>query len=111
MKARCVKTTSDGVRHALTVGALYEVVGIEAGDYRILDDAGEPCLFSPELFQVVDPRRPSDWIVTEESGPEYAYPPEFNKPGFWEDHHDRKPDAVRAFTRFLNERLRTPDVA
>jgi hypothetical protein len=60
---------------------------------------------------VTDSTRPADWIVTEEDGVEYAYPPQFNQAGFWEDYHDRQPDAVRAFARFLNERLRAADVA
>lgn len=111
MKVKCTSRTSKGVHHALTVGALYEIIGIEAGDYRILDDTGEPYLFPANLFQVIEPTRPSDWVATSEDGAEYAYPAQFNEPGFWEDYHDRKADAVRAFARFLNERLRTSEVA
>ena len=32
----------------------YFVIGIEADDYRILNDAGKPYLYPPELFDVLD---------------------------------------------------------
>jgi len=39
------------------------VIGIEAGDLRILNDAGRPYLYSTRLFSVVDSQEPSDWIT------------------------------------------------
>ena len=38
---------------SLTNGKEYEVLGIENGWYRIIDDTGEDYLFAPESFEVV----------------------------------------------------------
>ena len=37
----------------LTSGKLYEVISIERGWYRILNDYGEDYLFPPEYFEIV----------------------------------------------------------
>jgi len=105
MRVKCRNNSFDGARQSLTIGAEYAVLGIEAGDYRILDDSGRPYLFPADLFDVIDADRPSDWIVEQHDGVEYAYPPELNRPGFFEDLHDRDPDATRAFAMYLNKRL------
>jgi hypothetical protein len=39
------------------------VIGIEADQFRILNDAGRPFLYPPRLFSVLDDREPSDWIT------------------------------------------------
>jgi hypothetical protein len=93
------------------VGDAYEVIGIEAGYLRLLDDRGLPSLFSPELFETVDSSRPSHWVVSSEEGDEYAYAPELNQEGFFEDYFDRKPEAIRVFNRYINRHLRLSDVA
>ena len=36
----------------------YFVIGIEADDYRILNDAGKPYLYPPELFDIMDSQYP-----------------------------------------------------
>ncbi len=41
----------------------YVVIGIEADDFRILNDQGRPYLYPADLFEVVDPREPADWVV------------------------------------------------
>jgi len=53
----------------------YFVIGIEADDYRILNDDGKPYLYPPEVFEVIDSRHPPDW-VTElgDDGEQYSYP-------------------------------------
>ena len=58
----------------------YFVIGIEADDYRILNDAGKPYLYPPEIFEVIDSRHPSDW-VTEfgDDGERYSYPAPLNE--------------------------------
>ncbi len=38
---------------SLTVGKSYEVLSVERGWYRILDDTGEDYLFPPDLFEDV----------------------------------------------------------
>jgi hypothetical protein len=84
----------------------YAVIGVEAGDLRILNDAGRPYFYPPGLFAVVDRREPSDWVTAVGSdGERYAYPPPLNKPGFFEDFFDGKSRAVSTFWRVVNHRL------
>lgn len=112
MRVRCRSNQCpDGRSAALTVGETYEVLGIEAGDLRVLDDAGSPVLYEPALFEVIDAGRPSGWTSETIDGDEYAGPPEFNRPGFWEDYHEHEPAARAAFARYLNRHLRTTDAA
>jgi hypothetical protein len=82
------------------------VIGIEADDFRVLNDVGRPYLYPSRLFAVIDWREPADW-VTEfgDDGERYAYPPPLNKPGFFEDFFDDKPRAVSIFWRVVNHRL------
>ena len=35
-------------------GKVYDVISIEEGWYRIIDEEGEDYLYPPELFEVVD---------------------------------------------------------
>lgn len=89
----------------LTVGRVYPVIGIEADDYRILNDEGQPYLYAHELFTVVDAQEPADWETDYgEEGERYAYPPELNEPGFFEDYFDGKTEAIVAFHRYLQRR-------
>ena len=92
----------------LTPGQSYIVIGIEANDLRILNDAGRPYLYPPRLFALVDSREPCDWVTDYgEDGEQYAYPPPLNKPGFFEDFFDDKPEAVGTFWRIVSQRLTT----
>ena len=111
MRVRCIRTQSGGVRHSLTKGEVYEVIGIEAGDYRILDDSGSPVLLEPGLFKVVDRTRPEHWKTEFEDGVEYSYAPELAAPGFFESFHEGKPKTVRAFHHYINRHLRITDAA
>src|SRR5713101_2446088 len=90
----------------VTSGQLYDVIGIEADDLRILNDAGRPFLYPASLFSLVDAREATDW-VTEfgEDGERYSYPPPLNKPGFFEDFFDQRAKAVATFWRVVNHRL------
>jgi hypothetical protein len=90
----------------LTFGQSYLVIGIEAGDLRVLNDAGRPFLYPRNLFSVIDAQEPVDW-VTEfgEDGERYSYPPPLNKSGFFEDFFDQKAKAVAIFWRVVNQRL------
>jgi hypothetical protein len=114
MKVKCIANTepdewdpSINREHRLTVGALYEVIGIEADDYRILNDALDPVLFSPGVFEVVDPTRPDHWVTEHDDGVEYSYAPELRR--IFEDYHDRKPEAIRTFNLYINRHLRLAD--
>lgn len=90
----------------LTFGQPYLVIGIEADEFRILNDAGRPFLYSPNLFLLVDAGEPDDW-VTEfgDDGERYSYPRPLSKAGFFEDFFDRKAKAVATFWRVVNHRL------
>lgn len=111
MRVRCVKNQSGGVRHALTKGQIYEVIGVEAGDYRILDDSGGPVLFDLSLFKIVDRSRPDQWETRYEDGVEYSYASELGAPGFFESFHERDPKAVRTFHQYINRHLRITHAA
>ena len=81
----------------------YWVIGIEADDFRIINDRGRPYLYPARLFDVVDNNEPADWVTHDgEDGERYAYPPPLNGVGFFEDFFDGKPMAVAAFWRVLN---------
>lgn len=111
MRVRCIKNRSGGVRHRLSLRAPYEVIGIEAGWFRIIDDDGMPVLFDPALFKVVDQTRPIHWVSRVRDGAEYAYAPQIGKPGFFEDIHEGDPQARRIFHRYVNEHLRLTEAA
>jgi len=84
----------------------YVVIGIEAGDLRILNNAGRPYLYPSRLFVFLDPREPEDWVSERgKDGERYAYPRALNKPGFFEDFFDDKSKAVSTFWRIVNRRL------
>jgi hypothetical protein len=64
----------------------YFVIGIEADDYRILNNYGKPYLYSSHLFEVIDPGEPNTWITEYgDDGERYSYPPMLNETGFFED--------------------------
>jgi hypothetical protein len=90
----------------LTPDQPYFVIGIEADDYRILNDFGKPYLYPSHLFEVIDPREPSIWITEYgEDGERYSYPPVLNEAGFFEDYFDGKDDALSKFWHVINKRL------
>ena len=90
----------------LTFGQPYVVIGIEADHLRILNDAGRPFLYPPDLFSLSDPKEPGDWITEfGDDGERYSYPPLLNKSGFFEDFFNEKAKAVATFWRVVNQRL------
>jgi hypothetical protein len=86
----------------LTIGREYVVLGIEGDDYRLLDDIGEPILFDPSCFEVVDLQEPAFWLSQfGDQGERYAYPPGWGAPGFFEAWHDREAVVRRVFAEQL----------
>ncbi len=83
----------------------YFVIGIEADDYRVLNDAGKPYLYPPDLFDVMDLLEPSDWITEiGEDGERYSYPEPLNKVDFFEDSCDQKHEQISIFWHVVNQK-------
>lgn len=38
----------------LTQGKIYDVISVEKGWYRVIDDSGEDYLYPPEQFEIID---------------------------------------------------------
>ena len=96
----------------LTPRQSYVVIGIEADDFRILNDQGRPYLYPSQLFEIVDSQEPKDWVTEYgDDGERYAYPPPLNNCGFFEDFFDAKEEAVATFWRVVNQRLAATIVA
>lgn len=83
-------------------GAVYRVIGIEADYYRIIDEDGSPALYDPELFEIIEPSQPEDWVTSfGADGERYAYPPELDKPGLFEDYHDGDETAIAIVREYI----------
>ena len=90
----------------VTEGQPYFVIGIEADDYRTLNDHGKPYLYPPDLFEIIDAHEPSIWVTEYgDDGERYSYPSELNETGFLEDYFDGKDDALSRFWHLVNNRL------
>jgi len=84
----------------------YFVLGIEADDFRILNDHGKPYLYSSALFNVIDSHEPNDWVVEiGDGGERYAYPELLNKVGFFEDFFEQKNEQTSIFWHVVNKML------
>jgi hypothetical protein len=92
-----------------TPGEWYAVIGIEADDFRLLYDRGHPYLYPYQLFEVIDPHEPEDWVteIGEDGEQRYAYPLPLNTGGFFEDFFNVKRGAVATFWQVVNQRLAT----
>jgi hypothetical protein len=90
----------------LSEGQAYFVIGIEADDFRILNDAGRPYLYPADLFIIVDSTEPKDWVgELGDDGERYAYPPQLSRPGFFEDLFDHDANATSTFWHTVNQKL------
>jgi hypothetical protein len=94
--ALTTRDAPDGtVYESLTIGRVYDVLGIEGDWLRLFSDRGEPVLFDPACFEVIEASEPANWVSVVDDGCRYAYPAEWGQPGFFEDWHDGV-SAVRA---------------
>lgn len=102
-----VKLKKDSAEYPdLSAGQPYFVIGIEADDYRILNDAGKPFLYPACLFKVADASEPDDWVTEYgEDGERYAYPEALNAVGFFEDFFDNNQEKISTFWHVVNRRL------
>lgn len=88
MKAKYIKHQKDQA-HNMTIGKVYVVIGIEADSYRIVCDNGEPYLYEPEQFLLIDPQIPEFWCKEKgKDGELYAYPEPWFKGCFFEEYFD-----------------------
>jgi hypothetical protein len=109
MKVSPIKLNdSKGNSLCLTIGRIYEVLGIEADAYRLLTDeeakpyGNQPVLYAPGCFKVIDPEEPDFWICQYgENDERYCYPPEWNEDGFFEDYHDGNQEVRERFWNML----------
>ncbi|MCP4105366.1 MAG: hypothetical protein GY749_07505 [Desulfobacteraceae bacterium] len=98
------------ILHKLTVGKEYEVLGIEADSYRLLDDQNDPVLFDPYSFEISDPTEPDFWnCEIGEDGERYCYPREWLKKNIIESFHDKTEAARQRFWADLRKYY--PDTA
>lgn len=88
MKARYI-TTGEYAGPRMTIGKVYEIIGIEADYYRIINDENDPCLYNPDQFELIEKQEPEFWLsIKGEDGERYAYPLSWLRVGFFEDYHD-----------------------
>ncbi|MBK1704585.1 hypothetical protein CKO40_08545 [Halochromatium glycolicum] len=99
-------TTTQPEYPDLSANQPYFVIGIEADDFRILNDSGKPYLYPAAFFEVIDSQQPADWLTEfGDDGERYAYPAALNAPGFFEDFFDQKPEQTAIFWHELNKVL------
>jgi hypothetical protein len=85
----------------LSINKEYEVIGIEGDYYRILNNEKEPCLYSPECFEILDDSKPKFWVTeVGADGEEYSYPQSWHGVGFFEDYFD---DVKKVVDQFQEE--------
>jgi hypothetical protein len=96
----------DKHKHRLILGKIYDVIGIEADEYRILNENNEPILYPPKIFDLIDTKEPEEWItVYGKDGERYSYPKELNRVGFFEDYFDDDEKAKKDFNDYIKNRV------
>ena len=86
---------------SLSFGIEYRVLGISNESFRLLSDDDDPILYSMNLFEVIDPTEPDDWVsIFGESGERYARPRCFER-STWEKYHDYDPAARKLVWDYL----------
>jgi hypothetical protein len=106
MKVRLIHPIAPDGREfsSLTIGREYEVIGIVADDYHLVDDLGEPIIFDSVCFNVTDLTEPEFWVAEfGDGGERYAGPAAWMAPGFFEDWHDGDLKSREAFAKQLAE--------
>lgn len=103
MKAKLIAKKFGEIEYQdLTLGNTYHIIGIEADEFRIINDEGQPYLYPPTLFSIVDENEPTDWVTEYgEDGERYAYPPELGQVGFFEDYFDGDAKTIVVFRQYL----------
>lgn len=111
VKAKAIvhdRLVDESEHRGLSVGTIYDVVGLDSQNFRVIDDRDEPFLYPKALFDVVDPSIPDGWITETKDDEYYVDPPEFAEPGFYEDYFDRVEAAVEKFEAFRKRNALLP---
>lgn len=81
---------------------VYQVIGFDDENFRVLNDVGEPILYPKDLFIVLDSSYPDNWVRMEfDDGQYYVNPPELSELGFYEDFFDGEQKALEKFNLYL----------
>jgi hypothetical protein len=94
----------------LTIGKRYLLIGIEySGQYRIVDDHGEPVLFSKRWFEKID-HCPENWIKKEfDDGQYFIYPQELQEKYFFESWFDGDPVVREKLKKYVDSIMQQID--
>jgi hypothetical protein len=92
-------------KKGLRKGQVYNVISISINQnqkkflYRIIDSEGTPALYENHLFDIIDNKLDSDWIISfnEEFNVINIMPSSISYKGFWEDYFNDEDDAVKIF--------------
>lgn len=89
----------------ITIGNVYYILGIEYGDYRILNDNNEPTLYEKEIFDIVDSSIPQDWIKEDCGDGDFCmYPLELSiNKYFFEQYFDYNKEVREAFDAYIQK--------
>jgi hypothetical protein len=104
MYIRCVYIPKKLVPYQpLKIGKRYLCVGIEYNNYcRVVDEDGEPVLFSRRWFEKFA-KYPKSWIRREYSDGEFfIYPPELSKQYFFAKWFDGDPATLKEFAAYID---------
>ena len=58
-----VKFIKEGSPLSCINGKVYEVLSIEHGSYRVIDESGEDYLYDARAFEIVDPDPPAPVLM------------------------------------------------
>jgi len=91
---------------SLTPDHIYLVVEIDDTYFRVVNDKLEPILYRKELFDIVDPDIPQNWVRCNfDDGGFSINPPNLGGIGFYEDYFDGINYAVQDFKAYLATKL------
>lgn len=103
---------SESSHPALTAGNLYPVVGISHDLLRIINDFGEPILYEPQIFDIIDHILHAEWVchiaIDVDGVCYYLDPPGLEAPGFYEDYFDGVAYAVARFEQYRTQQQLPP---
>ena len=94
------RLVDESEHRGLSIGAVYDVVGLDSENFRVIDDDDEPFLYPKASFEIVDPAIPEDWVTETVDDDYFVDPPECAGRGFYEAYFDGVEAAVKTFEAF-----------